>query len=191
MDLAHAWARERREGKGVAEIAQRAGVCHQWVSRVTKPYGPFPRAGTPTAETVQEWVAARQAGKSAERVARDHGVHPARVRQATRAYGPFTSQLRMDGWLTLSGVAEKLRVPTPTICHWLASGFLPPPVMHGSRRLWAVGDFDEWLAGADLEACPLCGAMTRDRSRHMGAAHRETGEASQGKTLKDRQSCVE
>ena len=172
MDRATAWAAERRKGIATSEIARREGVCHQWVSRVTKPYGPFPRAGTPTAETVEEWVAARQAGKSAQRVARDHGVHPARVRQATDTYGPFTRQLVIDGWLTLSGVAERQRVPTPTICHWLASGFLPSPVVQGSRRLWAVEDFNDWLAGADLETCPQCGAMTRSQSRHMGAVHR-------------------
>ncbi|MFC7487849.1 MerR family transcriptional regulator [Knoellia sp. CPCC 206453] len=166
------WASERRAGVGPAEIARREGYCHQWISRQTKPYGPFPRSGTPSAATIEKWVAERKAGRSAERVARENGVTTKRVREATRHAGPFPARLHVDGFFTLSELADELGVPSPTICHWSDTGFLPAPERRGGRRLWPVEYFNEWLATAELETCPACGARTRDQSRHAGHAHR-------------------
>ncbi|GGB71546.1 hypothetical protein GCM10011314_08650 [Knoellia flava] len=172
MVATHPWALERLEGVSTAAIARREGVCHQWVSRVTKPYGPFPRAGTPSRETVAVWVRERWAGKSAAQVAREHGVSVERVQRATREHGPFTNKFQIDKHVTITQISDRLRVPVPTLCKWVSTGFLIAPQVSSKRRLWTVENFEDWLERAALETCPLCGAMTRDQARHAGAVHR-------------------
>lgn len=169
---AEGWARERSQGVSTSVIAQREGVNHTWVSRLTKPHGPFPRPGTPTLVEAERWVQDRTVGKSATQIARESGVPIGRVRSVTDPHGPFTRRLSIDGYLTLSQVAERLRVPTPTICHWANVGFMIASERRGSRRLWPVEAFEEWLTTADLQTCPECGAMTRDQGRHAGAVHK-------------------
>lgn len=170
--LGAAWARERHDGIGTAEIAERESVCHQWVSRVTKPYGPFPRPQRPTPDAVARWVEERRAGRSAARIARDDGESARRVLAATREHGPFPRSLQIEGHLTISEAAQRLRLPIPTVCNWVAKGFMPQPERLGQRRVWRTEVFEEWLANAPLETCPHCGAMTRELLRHLSATHR-------------------
>lgn len=166
-----AWARERREGVSTLAIARREGVTHQWVSRLTKPYGPFSRPGTPSPDHVAAWLNDRRSGRSAEWVAERYAVPVGKVRNATRAHGPFRPRFRVDGFVTITEAADHLAIPVPTMCHWVRIGFVPvPEVIHG-RRLWAEAAFMDWVASADLETCPECGAMTRDQVRHAGANH--------------------
>lgn len=40
--LAQQWAQARRAGVSTTRIAAANDVCHQWVSRVTAPLGPYP-----------------------------------------------------------------------------------------------------------------------------------------------------
>ncbi|WP_156969624.1 helix-turn-helix transcriptional regulator [Knoellia subterranea] len=166
-----AWAQERREGAGTGAIARREGVTHQWVSRLTKPYGPFARPSAPQPDAIAAWVKDRRAGRSAAWVAKYYGVPLQRVSDSTREFGPFRVRLKINGFVTVSEAADHLAIPVPTLCRWITREYMPAPQRRNGRRVWAESAFNDWLANAELETCPQCGAMTRDRVRHTAASH--------------------
>lgn len=174
LRAAEAWAELRRRGVSVGLIGREFGVTHQWVSRVTAPLGPFPRAGTPAAEQVEDWIAQRRSGRSIERVARSAGVPRQRVAEATAVAGPFRRRLAEPGWLTVTDAAWVAGVSGPALLRWEALGRMPPPdARRGRRRLWREDTIRQWLeTSPDLERCGICGARSFSVSRHFGAAHR-------------------
>lgn len=169
---ASAWAAQRREGVSTDRIATDAGVTHQWVSRVTKPFGPFPRPGTPSAMTVDRWITDRRAGISATAIAlRDQApVH--RVRDSTRHAGPFTRRVHGPGELGITEIAQLLGVGHPTVYRWQRLGRLPGPIKGRlGLQAWDQDQVERWAA-EHLTECAQCGARPMDLLRHTAMKHR-------------------
>lgn len=165
------WAALRRNGTSTQDIAERAGVTHQWVSRVTKPLGPFPRPGAPTPETVKRWVSDRRAGLSALAIAERDQVPVHRVRDATRPFGPFTRRVHKPGEVGITEIADLLGVGHPTIYRWHRLGRMPAPIA-GRRGFvsWPLDQVQEW-AEQNLTVCAMCEAKPMDLLRHMAMKH--------------------
>lgn len=166
------WAALRRRGVSTSTIARANGVSHQWVSRVTAQWGPFPRAGAIAPELVERWVDQRRQGRSAERIAREYGLRPERVLRETAGHGPFRVRHSEPGWLGVSEIAEVLKISLPTLLRWCDAGFLPSGIVgDNGRRQWRAESIDQWLESAGLDVCPECGARSRDGLRHTAAVH--------------------
>ncbi len=162
------WSQQRRAGQRVADIAARAGVSHQWVSRLTGPFGPFPPAA---ADDVPEWVQARRAGDTLDSIARRFGVSAHRVSAATAAHGPFAYPQRDHGGrVGTAGMARMLGVAEPTVTRWQRRVDFPPPALEGNpgRAMWDREAVQAWAAQA-LTRCPVCAAQVLDLPRHRGA----------------------
>lgn len=176
MDAQHlGWAERRRAGESTMAIAEQAGVCHQWVSRVTKPFGPFPRAGTPTNETVRKWVAARQRRISLAQLSREYGVTARRISAATKPDGPFpTPRHRKPNLVGVQDIARLLGVSEPTVHRWRRMGFLLEHTDldgHG-RQSWDLEVLEAWIEDVGLPTCPDCGARPLQLRMHRARAHR-------------------
>lgn len=171
-ERAAAWAAQRREGVSTDDIAAEAGVTHQWVSRVTKPLGPFPRPGTPTPQTVERWIADRRRGISAGAIARRDQAPVHRVRDSTRHAGPFTRRVHRPGELGITEIAQLLGLGHPTVYRWERRGLLPEPVKgRPGPAAWSRDDIERWAA-QNLAECEQCGARPLDLLRHTAMKHR-------------------
>lgn len=171
--LEHPWVKQRRQGTSCAHIARSAGVSHQWVSRVTAPFGPYPRPSAPPIDVVTTWVDARQHGTTITALSRSTGASHHTIREATREFGPFPRRNTPAGYLGLTDVADLLGLPNPTVSKWRTQGFLPDPIAAaGVRPLWTSKQILEWAQDQALPTCPACGARPRDLTRHHGATHR-------------------
>lgn len=169
---AAAWAAQRREGVSTDRIAVDAGVTHQWVSRVTNPLGPFPRPGTPSAETVDRWITARREGMSASAIALHDRVPVHRVRDSTRHAGPFTRRVHGAGELGITEIAQLLGVGHPTVYRWQRLGRLPEPIKgRPGLQAWDRDQVQRWAA-EHLTECAQCGARPMDLLRHTAMKHR-------------------
>ena len=155
------------------EIARAEGVWHQYVSKCTAEYGPYPDP-----DVVQQWVAARAAGRSVAAVAGAAGVSEGVVRRETKPFGPFRAKpSRMpEGVLGVSGLAGRVGMSHPAVLRWVRKGWVPDPdfVISGGRRLWLRSTIETWLAGVDLPECPHCGARCVSLTRHDALAHRRS-----------------
>lgn len=169
-----AWVEQRRRGIRVIDIAAAAGVPHQTVSKTTLPYGPFPRAGSPTEDQIRTWVTARRSGTSIIALARRTGQPAHAIARATRPHGPFRVRFSRtpDGLSGHASIAARLGVAHPTVLAWDRRGYLPPPDYEiAGRRLWREVTITAWLPHSGLAACPTCGAWTRQPRIHHSLAH--------------------
>lgn len=173
-ERAAVWASRRHEGISTAQIAGDAGVTHQWVSRVTKPWGPFPRPGSPTTKSVEQWIVDRRRGLSALAIASRDQVPVHRVRDATRHAGPFTRRVHRPGELGITEIAQLLGVGHPTVYRWRRLGRLPEPIPGRSGlESWSREEVERW-ADATLVECDQCEARPMDLLRHTAMKHRGT-----------------
>lgn len=165
------WLEARRRGVSTTAIAEREGVPHQVVSRVTKDHGPFP-----SEQTIEEWVESRRARVSVESLAQEYGVSAAKIRRLTAPHGPFRSRGPQipDGVVGVCGIAELAGVSGPTATRWVRQGLPPDPdfVTATGRRVWFRRTIETWLQDPAWVTCPDCGAHCRSVGQHRGQAHR-------------------
>lgn len=162
------------KGLLVREIADRDGVSHQYVSRMTVEHGPYPAA-----EAVQEWVELRRAGHSVAAIAEEHGVRESVARQATRPFGPFgTRGPRLpSGLVGVTTLAQRVGMGHPSVLRWVRTGRTPPPdfVTARGRVLWLDCTITAWLDSGPLQECPRCGARCVSLGQHQARAHSRSG----------------
>ena len=166
LSRAVTWSEQRRAGQRVTQIAARAGVSHQWVSRLTRPFGPFPPANHP----VREWVQARHAGQSIKAIAQQDKVSEHRVSTATRPYGPFPYPHRDTGdRIHTAGIARMMGVLPAMVTRWRTRPDFPSPVSQSgpAPREWDRAAVQAW-ADHHLSTCPVCTARVLDVPRHRG-----------------------
>lgn len=173
------WIDARRSGQTASDIAREHGVSRQLVGALTAKFGPFP-----SIEQIELWVEARRARRTLRAIADDFAVPQALIRRHTHQYGPFPapgSHLPEGVW-GVAAVADRVRMPTPTVMAWRDQGLLPRPdfiTAHG-RVLWLPTTVERWLsATSELTECPDCGAYCRSVGHHRSAKHPESWAASQ------------
>jgi predicted DNA-binding transcriptional regulator AlpA len=164
------WVADRRRGLTVTKIAKAEGVRHQYVSRHTIEYGPYPDPAV-----AEDWVAARKSGQSVSAIADTAGVSETVVRAATKPYGPFRARFTRtpDGVLGVTAIARQVGMSEPAVLRWVRAGRLPEPnFIAGGRRLWLASTIETWLVTSGLAKCPQCGARCLSLGQHLAAAHR-------------------
>lgn len=166
------WVAARRRGLSVTQIARAEGVRHQYVSRRTIEYGPYPDPAV-----VEDWVAARRTGQPIAVIAAEAQVSQTAVRAATQPHGPFRARYTRtpDGVLGVTALANRVGMSEPAVLNWVRAGRVPEPnFIVGGRRLWLASTIEEWLTVADLAHCPQCGARCLSLGQHRAAAHKAT-----------------
>ena len=158
------WVEQRRAGQLVTQIAARAGVSHQRVSKLTVPFGPFPSPQSP----VIEWVSARRAGQRLADIAHEYRVPVDRVSRVTAGHGPFPYPSRRPSELSTYGIARRFGVAEPTVRRWQSRADFPPPRPEAVPARWDAAAVAAW-AEEHLTACPVCGARVLNLPRHRGA----------------------
>lgn len=155
------WVEQRRAGQLVSQIAARAGVSHQRVSKLTVPFGPFSLPQSP----VIEWVSARRAGQRLADIAGEYRVPVARVSRVTAGHGPFPYPSRRPSELSTFGIARRFGVAEPTARRWQSRVDFPPPCPGADSARWDAAAVAAW-AEEHLTACPVCGARVLNLPRH-------------------------
>lgn len=164
------WVAARRRGLTVTQIARAEGVRHQYVSRRTIEYGPYPDPAV-----VEDWVAARRSGQHVSAIATTSGVSQSVIRAATKPHGPFRARYTRtpEGVLGVTALADRVGMSEPAVLNWVRAGRVPEPdYTVGGRRLWLTSTIEAWLAVADLAHCPQCGARCLSLGQHRASAHR-------------------
>lgn len=167
----------RRRGERVVAIAASLGVSHQWVSKATSPFGPYPPSvgRGPSEEVVHRWVDQRRAGMSVAQVAAAAGVGLHVVERATSRSGPFPwPRCAGPGLVWQRQIAKECGVATQTVSKWTARSDFPAAVgvTSSGYPAWAEDDVRAW-ADRYLTSCEVCGARVLGINRHVGAVHKE------------------
>lgn len=68
---------------------------------------------------------------------------------------------RSSPYLTISELADRLRVTKETVRHWRKRDYLPPAFKFGRRVMWAIADIERWEMARKEKAERKVQAMRR------------------------------